>query len=292
MDSQGKVIFQGKSGPANAATTPRPYLAMSVKRVLEGCPKPDYVCGCFGGLVSTEYELMLKRILEGFAPGAVIKVCPDYCAAFSSAKDLNACCVLSGTGSIVTSLVNGSVIKSGGGGPLLGDEGSAFSIGRAALRAYVRGPVNELGCALTETIPLLFGVSDPREVVARVYRDLNPAARVALLAQTVAKDWEAEEVYARSIVRAEMDALAKLTYKHLSTHHPEELTKPLYFTGGLWNISPIFQEVFIECFREYDKNGERKFEKIERQPVYGAAFLAQQLEHEYRESKPEILWSR
>ncbi len=281
LDSQGRIAFVGKSGPANIATTPRPYLAMSLKRALEGCSKPDYVCGCFAGLVSEEYKQILGRMLEGFLPGAKIEIYPDYYAVFSAALDPKGCCVISGTGSMVCSKVGKELKKSGGGGLLIGDEGSAFSIGRSALKTYIQSSSEEISDTLQEAIIEIFGVEQPGEILAKVYRDLNPAARIALLAQSIAKDWDREYPYAKEIVAYEMEALAKVVTRHLKRYHQEDMQKTIYIAGGLWEISPIFQEVFTEYCQKLYPFYQGKTQKIAKLPVYGAALLAKDMNHEY-----------
>lgn len=284
IDNSGEVIFEGRSGPANVATTPRPYLAMSLKRALEGAPNPDYVCGCFAGLVSDEYGVTIKKMLEEFLPGAKVKVIPDFHAALAASLDSEAICVLSGTGSLVCSSENSIVCKTGGGGALIGDEGSTYSIGSKVLQKYVRSKPDEVTQNLHDSIVSIFGVADPREVVARVYRDLTPTARIAMLVPCVARDWDAGEPYAKQIVQEEMSLLALLAKKHIEEYRSKSTEHKLYLAGGLWNISELFKEVFENELRSLMPNMKLTVTKIKHLPIFGAALLAKEMENEYRKS--------
>ncbi len=80
-----------------------------------------------------------ERSLEGLARR--VKVVPDAHAAYLAALGpVAGLLVLAGTGSIVLGRTSrGRWVRRGGLGPLLGDEGSAFWIGREWLRARMRG---------------------------------------------------------------------------------------------------------------------------------------------------------
>lgn len=278
IDANGEIVFEGRSGPANVATTPRPYLAMSIKRALDGCPKADYVCGCFAGLIAPEYSTMIESMLKEFLPEAKISVFPDFRAALAATRDTEAICVLSGTGSLICSLdKDGIVRKTGGGGVLIGDEGSTYCIGRKVLQYYVRNKPEDISDTLHEAIPRIFGVKDPQAVVARVYRDLTPAARIAMLVPTVARDWDAGEPYAKQIICTEMNLLAQLTKKHLMDYSPDKTNRPIYLAGGLWNVSSVFKEVFERELKTVFPESGGKTQKISQPPVSGAALLAKEM---------------
>jgi N-acetylglucosamine kinase-like BadF-type ATPase len=99
--------------------------------------------------------------------------------------------LLAGTGSIALGRdARGNWTRAGGLGPLLGDEGSAFWIGREWLRAVGAGP----GFARTR----------------RILASPDPVARIAALAPGVLRRARAGSRPARRILASSQDALARL----------------------------------------------------------------------------------
>ncbi|MFN2282877.1 MAG: BadF/BadG/BcrA/BcrD ATPase family protein, partial [Anaerolineae bacterium] len=99
--------------------------------------------------------------------------------------------VLCGTGAMVYGEdPQGQVARADGWGYLLGDDGSGYAIGRAALRAVARA-VDGRGpqTALTEAILTHWSLRQPQDLIAHVYAPSTQRADIAALAvlvQTVA----------------------------------------------------------------------------------------------------------
>jgi N-acetylglucosamine kinase-like BadF-type ATPase len=97
--------------------------------------------------------------------------------------------VVSGTGSIAMgSSPDGKWARSGGWGPLLGDEGSAYAMGLAALHAITqaadgRGPVTRLTGLVLET----WNLPDSASLVGYVYQNGKSHPRIAGLGPVVSR---------------------------------------------------------------------------------------------------------
>ncbi len=95
--------------------------------------------------------------------------------------------LISGTGSIVVGHhPAGEIARAGGWGHILGDEGSGYAIGVAALRAVMcafdgRGPQT----ALTAAVLAHWSLAAPADLVGRVYREEVGTAEIAALARLV-----------------------------------------------------------------------------------------------------------
>ncbi len=133
-----------------------------------------------------------ERRLRGLA--GRVKVIPDVEAAFLGALgDRPGVLILAGTGSIVLGRNRrGGWARAGGLGPLLGDEGSAFWIGREWLRA------NALGGGLARA--------------RKVARSPEAVAHIAALAPAILRRASRGNILARLIVANSQEALAALTY--------------------------------------------------------------------------------
>jgi N-acetylglucosamine kinase-like BadF-type ATPase len=129
--------------------------------------------------------------------------------------------VLAGTGSIVIGRDRrGRWARAGGLGPLLGDEGSAFWIGRAWLRATTGGE---------DFLP-----------VRRIVTGPNAVARIAALARSVLARSSRGERTARGIVREAQGHLARLA---LDVARQLRLGRPVVvsWAGGVLD-DPVFRK--------------------------------------------------
>jgi N-acetylglucosamine kinase-like BadF-type ATPase len=118
---------------------------------------------------------------------------------------------LAGTGSSVLAIAaDGSTIKAGGWGPLYGDQGSAYQLGRLGLVAAAEafdgsGPAT----VLVERLAHAVGVSRFPDTVARLYSDLSGQQHVAALAPVIDACAEEGDEVAAAICRQAGDDLAR-----------------------------------------------------------------------------------
>jgi N-acetylglucosamine kinase-like BadF-type ATPase len=124
----------------------------------------------------------LARALRGLARR--VRVIPDVEAAWHATHaDGAGILVLAGTGSIVLGRTErGRWARAGGLGPLLGDEGSAFWIGREWLRAGAGAATQRRFATRPDAVAAIAGLA-PR-VVRRARRGDRLASRVVRQAQT------------------------------------------------------------------------------------------------------------
>lgn len=277
IDEDGQVVFEGRSGPANWASTDREQLLLHLRLALQGQPKVDRACACFAGLLTEQDAQEASVALSAIAEAPAIAR-PDFHAALSAAGDSATCCVIAGTGSLVFSQLEGKTVKGGGGGPLLGDQGSAFALGRDALQIALFGSavVAAVSERFMEKCEELFGTRDASEIPARIYREPSPAARVAKLTPTVAEDFASGEEYARTVITNQMRQLAYIVHGHLSAYHQSRRPWSVRLTGGLWDISDVFLAQFETHFRLMAGGKDAVIARLERPPVFGAALIAKQ----------------
>ena len=158
-----------------------------------------------------------------------VRVISDAEAAFTGALgDGAGLLVLAGTGSIVLGRNRRGRWRRGGGlGPLLGDEGSAFWIGREWLR--VKAPARNFARA------------------RKLARSADVVARIAALAPEVLRRGRRGDRQARAIVRAAQDhlaALARRVARELRLPSPV----PVSWAGSLLG-DPAFRAGFWRALR-------------------------------------------
>jgi len=259
------------------ASTPTRKLRFSLENALDGCPRVDYVCGCFAGLLTEEDRAHAEEQLRGFFPRAAIKATPDYAAALYASDEGTDLVVIAGTGSLVCSReANGEIVRSGGRGYILGDYGSAYRYGKAALQHYLQdrvGASEDLRCAVLK----LFGNDDERQILSRVYRQGSPPATLAKLSKALAQDATSGFEYARQTVEEQTAKLADITAEHIGHHLIGHNRLGLCLAGGLWQTAGIYREIFIAELTKRVKGVELEFHKIKNPPVIGAVRLAQEM---------------
>ncbi len=168
-----------------------------------------------------------QRRLEGLARR--VRVISDAEAAYLGAlADGPGLLVLAGTGSIIIGRDRrGRWGRAGGLGPLLGDEGSAFWVGREWLRATSRSK----------------GVTAVREIA----RSPDAVARIAALAPGIMRKASREHPAARFIVRDAQHQLATLAVRTARSLRLEEPVRVSW--GGSLLENPAFRVGFVRALR-------------------------------------------
>lgn len=177
----------------------------------------------------------LRAAVERAAPGAPAALASDVEIALVGAHGARyGILVLSGTGSSACGVgAAGELIQIGGWGYLIGDEGSGFWIGRAALTAYAHWADGRLpeAAGIAQALAARLHLTQPHELIDRIYGSRAPIPAIAALADVVLAQAGQGDPEAARIVAAAADALAALARDVQSRLLPEAL--PLAFAGGL-----------------------------------------------------------
>ena len=178
----------------------------------------------------------LEAALRRFFPSGAIAVCDDAEIALRAAvPEGDAAALIAGTGSIAYAQIDGRAHRAGGYGYLLGDEGSGFSIGRAALAAMLRWYDGRAAHAeLFDAIAARMQVQDAQTLLGRVYGEGDAVPAVASIAPLVLDRASAGERLATKIVQTAALELVDLvkSLAHRGGFQTQEL--PLVFCGGLF----------------------------------------------------------
>jgi len=219
-DELGRVLGEGKAGPANHAATGegRARLEGAVRASVAAATgaaglddsQVSFEAACFGMSGGPEDK---RQILAATVRSGQIVVVTDAEVALSGAAGGGpGMVVIAGTGSIALGRnAEGRTARAGGWGYIFGDEGGAFDIARQALRAALRmeegwGPQTALREALLEAT----GAAGVNEAMHLFYTPEWPRARVASLAAAVDQAAENADPAARRILAQAAQELALL----------------------------------------------------------------------------------
>jgi N-acetylglucosamine kinase-like BadF-type ATPase len=148
LDAKGTVIGGGRGGPANPLRAGYEGAFSSLhdaaaEAIAASKIRAADVTGVCAGLAGAGRRSVVRRIMAFLAeefPRALTQVATDYEVALEAAVGTGPGVVLiAGTGSVAYGRnAAGETARAGGYGPWIGDEGSAFEIGRRAVSAVAR----------------------------------------------------------------------------------------------------------------------------------------------------------
>jgi N-acetylglucosamine kinase-like BadF-type ATPase len=142
-----------------------------------------------------------------------IAIVPDFLPVLAAGTDhCVGVALISGTGSSAFARnADGRTARCGGWGYLLGDEGSGFAIGRAALQLTLRKiELGEETASLARIVQDAFGANSVAELTRAVYDASDTRAEVAGIAPLVVAAAEAGDLHAQAIVDSAARDLASL----------------------------------------------------------------------------------
>ncbi len=218
------------AGVDDAADT----IARAVGSVLEGATPAAVFVGA-AGAGRDDLAQSLQRALSVRLPGVTLGVSDDaYIALRAGVPSGDAMVLVAGTGSIAYAESDGRRFRAGGYGYLLGDEGSAFSIGAAAVRLALRSYDGRAPRdPLVEAVETQLGATSAQAVLNEVYELPHPTRRIAAMAPEVLRLAGDGERSATKIVQTAALELFDLLKSLVKTAELQDREFPLVFAGGL-----------------------------------------------------------
>jgi len=233
---------------------------------------------CFGlaGVDRPNDEAPVQDWAEQLWPGMPVRYVNDARLVLAAGTpDGWGLAVICGTGSIAYARSPlGQVARAGGWGYLLGDEGSGYDIGRAALRCVARaadgrGPQT----ALTGLVLEHWALEKPQDLVRFVYRAEIPRKEIAALAVLVEQAAAEGDPAAREIVKRAGDELAtaaRVAAGRLDFSGPA----PCALAGGVLVKGTQVAGAFLASAARHFLHLE-PVQKVA-EPAYGAVLLARE----------------
>ncbi|WP_430510478.1 N-acetylglucosamine kinase [Gottfriedia solisilvae] len=121
--------------------------------------------------------------------------------------------MIAGTGSIVVGVnSNGKIVRSGGWGGLISDEGSGFQIGRLAIAAVMQEYDKVISpTSFTDQLLAHFQLTSPEDFMDLLYvEDTLPIDKIASCTPIILEAWIQGDQAANTIVEGELEKLVRL----------------------------------------------------------------------------------
>ena len=281
-DGRGAILGRGRGGGANLQAAGELQVEKVLHDVMEEALDgtdlaPTAICLGIAGVDRPDDAAVVRAIMKRIGYKARVLVVNDALVALEAgAPGRPGVVIISGTGSIAYGRnASGQAARSGGWGYVLGDEGSGYWIGRAALRAVLR-EADQRG-PRTSLTPLLldhFGVSQAQGLIHQVYHsNLKPAA-IGALATCVQNAFGDGDEVAAGILHG---AVRELEAAAISVARRLELTGtpfPFILAGGIFRAVPWLEQELSRRLPVASPNS--RAELLTREPAEGAVAFALQ----------------
>lgn len=279
--ADGRIVGSGRAGPSNHIHEPggmarlENALRQSIAQALAQAQQPaDAVVSACLGMTGAPDEA--RSFAQQLLPRASVQAHYDMVTALAGASAARpGVVVIAGTGSVAYGrLADGREAKAGGWGYIMGDEGSGYDIGRAALRAATQASDGRAQpTLLVQAIPEHFRLADLRAVHRAIYAGEIDRPQIAGLAQVAASAAADGDAPARALLR---DAGHQLARGALAVAArlggPAAGLTTVYPTGGVFKAG----ELVAAAFREAVEAGALRVEPAAFSPAVGALLLALQ----------------
>ena len=157
--------------------------------------------------------------------------------------------VVAGTGSCVWARsVVGRTTRAGGWGPVLGDEGSGYSLAVGALRLIGRqADRRERSSSLTERLLKKMDLTEPDHLVQAVHGGDWDRTRLSMLAEDVIRAADEGDPAASTLVDAGAEDLAGCVVTAVRALAIPAVGFPLALTGGLLVHAPTYRDRLLRA---------------------------------------------
>lgn len=279
-DERGAIVGEARGPGANLHVAGEAAVEDALGGVIAGAVghrdlRPAAICVGMAGVDREDEARRVAAIVRRLGSTSRVLIVNDALIALvAGARDAPGIVIIAGTGSIAYGRnANGEAARAGGWGHMVGDEGSAFWIGRETLAAVMRaadgrGPSTRL----TADVLAHFDISDVSRLPGIVYDREAPRVSVGALGpivQQAAAQGDAVAVHildraARELVLAAQSVAARLAMRG------EAFTFVL--AGAVFRIVPWLVE---ELRRRLVEVAPRcQVQQLEVEPAVGAVWLA------------------
>ncbi len=279
-DGDGNVIAEARRGGANLQALGELEVEKVLHEVMDEAigdrdVAPAAICLGIAGVDRPGDSVIVRGIMKRIGLKARVLVVNDALVALEAgAPSQPGVVVISGTGSISYGRnAGGEAARSGGWGYVLGDEGSGYWIGRAAVRAVLResdrrGPET----VLTQLLLEHFGVLQAQGLIHEVYHsNLKPSA-IGSLAGCVQRAFSKGDSVAIGILRAaanELEASALSVARRLGMMGD---SFPFVLAGGIFRAVPWLEDELSRRLPVAAPHS--RVMRLDREPAAGAVALA------------------
>jgi N-acetylglucosamine kinase-like BadF-type ATPase len=256
MDESGAILARSRSGSSNPTTfgveASLASLSAAASDALRAAGKSEqdvaYILAGVSGAGETNMRWALQRGLQPKFPNATVLVTSDLVLSLGATGEIPSVVVIAGTGSAVLGRTAPlELARAGGFGPVIGDPGSAYDIGRKAVAICFQKHLNSeafpLGASILESFKWKFNElfdnarAQPGTVFPKVFPALAEAA-------------ETGDDIARALLTGAAQDLLEQARQVIEKLKLRESNFFLAKTGGVFDGSAFLNAQFDSMIRE------------------------------------------
>jgi N-acetylglucosamine kinase-like BadF-type ATPase len=258
MDEAQRILARSRSGPSNPFRVGFQAAAAALEAaashaLAEAHTEPPFIAAMYAGIAGTQHPEAAKKVHEALAkifPEARVCVVTDLTLSLEATGQHPAAVLVAGTGSAVIGRdAQGHLARAGGYGPVLGDQGSAYDMGRQAILAALRaGDRTGADSALGAQILRQLKCPSWTEVLERARSSADET--FPRLFPVIASVADAGDEDARKLLRDAALELASLVEIVVERLRLRDTIFLLAKTGGTVGRSPFFDTELDERLRQ------------------------------------------
>lgn len=277
--SGGVVAGQGRAGASSVYSVCAGDALEATRAAVEaacldaGVTAGEIQAACFGfaGAGREEDHAVYVEIARSVGLSVEPLVALDVEIALDAATlGTDGAILISGTGSVCLGRSGPVVTRAGGHGPLLGDEGSGFDLGKSAVVACLEAAEGRMKPSLlSEAVPAFLGIRSIQDAPALFRKDGERSRIAGLGARVLEIAYCEHDAMAVAIARRAASSLVDLAgavFSQLGT------VVPVWLSGGIFAASPEYaREVAREAGLRYPAS---RVQRLTVAPVAGAVWRA------------------
>ncbi|MGD0907814.1 MAG: BadF/BadG/BcrA/BcrD ATPase family protein [Candidatus Acidiferrales bacterium] len=284
LNADGAVVGEGRGGPANPLRVGYEAAFGSISEAAAKALKSSHlrtgdVTSVCAGIAGAGQRSTVRRTMVFLThefPRAIARVATDYEIALETAAGSGPGVILvAGTGSVAYGRnAGGQTARAGGYGPWIGDEGSAFEIGRRAVAAVARTRDHDAPVTLlAEMISSVLGCPDWDDLMQRIMK--NPDDVFPKVFPVVAEAANADDSTAKEILFTAAIGLGNIAMVVVRRLGLKEQEFPLVKCGGVFGRSTMLDALLDSVLVSGALKA--KISRLEVSPALGAARMAARL---------------
>lgn len=246
-DSKGQELARAETGPSNWLSAGADKVRESLAEGIAKLPSiPDVACGGFAGAGRPSGIAFYRGCLESLLPQTRVLIESDAFISYIGAIGIQpGILLIAGTGSIAIARTNdGTMIRVGGWGPVFGDDGGGYWIGREAVSASLRANDAETFPEFVGAVVRALGLRHITEAPVAWKSGEVDVRSVAGVARVVIEQYPAEP--AKQILREAAAYLQHLT--ELARERADLPPSCLKSVSGSVATNPLMQELIGVAF--------------------------------------------
>ncbi len=253
-DDKGNLLYKNEGSSSNIYAVGKESVTSTIKNLIEkaivslNIKKNDLYAGCFGsaGLSRDKDISFFKKFFSSFLPKAKVYLCSDAeILLVGGLKSLSGLCLIGGTGSVCFGRSeSGNIIRSGGFGWRLGDEGSAWHIANTAIARTLKSKEGrDLPTFLDKYILDFFKIDKLEDIVSLVNDESTTKSDIGNFAKYVTLAASENDELSLIILKEAGLSLFDLVISTVN-RMPHNHEKKIVLAGGVINNIKIVREVF------------------------------------------------